>query len=696
MGYEFQPSRRTCPSFVPGAGDGARALTWRPALGPQHILLGLALLQLHAGALAQWGQPGGFQVEDQGWHLGTKLLSFFIGGLVGGLIGAFFSDRLRKFRTWVLLTLLALFVLIGVLASSFTAALVGVIAGGIAAYLFLRDPESPPSPGRRDTTLGSAEWATLDYLRTYGLLDSDSPASSAAGAGPSSYPSSAPAAPTATAPINAGTATVSGNGAAGVGTPPSAATTSGSAPSSSSPPPAAPMSARGTPAERSAGGGIFLGLFRVGREAYPLHYRGDRHLLTIAPTRSGKGVSAIVPNLLTYAGSALVIDPKGENALITATRRGAGSSGIPGLGQAVHVVDPWGITGLPVACFNPLDWLGTDADNATENAMILAESVVPRRDGKGDPFWDEEARSLLVGLLLHVSRHPAEEGNRTLRRVREIVVAGEEDLARTFAAMIQGDDQVAASTASRTVSKEEKLRSNVLASLQSHTHFLDSPAVAKSLSRSDFQFQDLKTTAMTVYLVLPADRLDAFGRWLRLLVQQAITVNARNIQQKPKQPIIFILDELAALGRLSMVEQAFGLMAGFGMQLWGVVQDTSQLKRIYDDGWETFIGNAGVIQYFGSRDHRTAEYFSKLCGVTTVEKVSLSNSITQLVKGDASSSTSTTRDVVQRQLAYPDELMVLKSDDELVFVENLNPIRAIKLRWFDDPKRRNLGRSLHR
>ena len=120
---------------------------------------------------------------------------------------------------------------------------------------------------------------------------------------------------------------------------------------------------------------------------------------------------------------------------------------------------------------------------------------------------------------------------------------------------------------------------------------------------------------MTVYLVLPADRLETFGRWLRLLVQQAITVNARNIEAKPDKPILFLLDEMAALGRLTMVEQAFSLMAGFGMQLWGIVQDLSQLDRIYDKGWETFIGNSGVLQYFGSRDHKTAEYFSKLCGV---------------------------------------------------------------------------------
>jgi type IV secretion system protein VirD4 len=654
-----------------------------PQLGWAVLLLAAALAP--GFAFAQWGQPGFVMpAEDTGWHLGTKLLSFFGGGLAGGLIGAFFSDRLRKFRLWVLLAIVALLVLGGVLLSSFTSGLVGALAGGIAAWLLLRDPPGPPGP--RDTTLGSAEWASLAHLQEHGLIDDD-PAGSGGGS-----PVGASALPWRdTQPGGAGaesalaTATAAIGGTVGDGAPPSFASATASR----------AAAARFNATAGSAGSGIFLGLFEAGGQRRPLYYRGDRHLLTIAPTRSGKGVSAVVPNLLTYAGSALVIDPKGENALITASRRGPGDGRIPGMGQDVHVVDPWGITGFKASRFNPLDWLGQDAENATENAMILAESIVPRRDSKSDPFWDEEARSLLVGLMLHVARHPDEHEDRTLDRVREIVVSGEEALTKVLAAMIQGDDDVAASTAERTICKEEKLRSNVLASLQSHTHFLDSPAVAKSLSRSDFRFEDLKTKPMTIYLVLPADRLDAFGRWLRLLVQQAITVNARNIQQKPKLPILFILDELAALGRLSMVEQAFGLMAGFGMQLWGVVQDSSQLKRIYDDGWETFIGNAGVIQYFGSRDHRTAEYFSKLCGVTTVEKISFSSTISQFVKGDTSSATSTSRDVVQRQLAYPDELMVLKSDHELVFVENLNPIRGHKLRWFDDPVRKHLGRNLH-
>lgn len=115
-----------------------------------------------------------------------------------------------------------------------------------------------------------------------------------------------------------------------------------------------------------------------------------------------------------------------------------------------------------------------------------------------------------------------------------------------------------ASAGARCLQKDDKLLSSVMATVQSHTHFLDSARIRGSMSASDFRFEDQKTTATSVYLVLPADRLNAFSRWLCLMVQQAITVNARNIEEKPEHPVLFVLDEMPALGRLSVVEQADG------------------------------------------------------------------------------------------------------------------------------------------
>jgi len=604
------------------------------------------LLKLHAwllfliflapvAALAQQYGYGQFpNAYTDPWYE-HRWIQHLISALMGGLVGAFFSDKFRQYRKWIFIGISILALLAFMYISTTTGNIAFFVAGAVFAFIALRDQvtkalKKAPKP----TTFGSAEWATLEHLQQNGMI---------------------------------------------------------------------------------GGAGFSLGAFEDQKgQRHALHYTGDRHLLTVAPTRSGKGVASIIPNALTYEGSLLLIDPKGENARITAARRGAGDAArnISGMGQTVHVVDPWGITELPPSRFNPLDWLDPADEDISENAMMLADSIVTPREGTLEPFWDEEAKALLMGLLLYVALDEREKEDRTLGRVRDIIRMGEINFENILLQMQENTNPIVSSTAERTLSKDPKLRSNVRASLQAHTHFLDSPRIRASLERSDFRFEDLKSSKMTVYLVLPADRLDTFGRWLRLLVQQAITVNARNIETRPEKPILFLLDEMAALGRLTMVEQAYGLMAGFGMQLWGIVQDLSQLDKIYGKGWETFIGNSGVVQYFGSRDHKTAEYFSKLCGVTTILKFSFSQAVARAFgwssssssgeKGGSSSSgssgsttysDSTTLDVAQRHLAYPDELMVLRDNKQLIMVENLNPIQGKKVLWYEDQNLKTLGIS---
>ncbi|MCW3847377.1 type IV secretory system conjugative DNA transfer family protein [Sphingomonas sp. LB-2] len=442
------------------------------------------------------------------------------------------------------------------------------------------------------------------------------------------------------------------------------------------------------------GDGLMVGFVAdEGAGLETLRYNGDRHLLTFAPTRWGKGTTMIVPNLLIYGGSAIVIDPKGENALITAQARAA-------MGQEIHVVDPWGIAagwGGGISRFNPLDWLVPGDPDMAENAMILADALVAK-EGAGDPFWNEEAKALLHGLILYVATDAEEAGSRHLGRVRELLLLDGEDMPALFQRMYESPHRVVASAGARSLQKDEKLLASVVSSAQAHTHFLDSPRLLDSLSASDFDFAELKARKITVYLVLPSDRLETFSRWLRLLIQQALTVNARNIEIQPDKPILFMLDELASLGRLAAIKTAYGLMAGYGMQLWGVVQDATQLRDLYGEGWETFISNAGAVQYFGSRDRLSSEYFSALCGQATVTNLSMtfSRSTTWTKDGCSSTSgTSTTWSHVQRKLAFPDELARLDRGRQLVLIENHNPILAQRLPWFDDPKLKLLGRNLH-
>ena len=588
-----------------------------------------------------WGEPSTMSV------LLVRFLPLLAAVVLGFAIGAFFSPLFRPFRriVWLIaIAVAALFAFFGPspLADglSWLASVVAFfVALGFGLRLGVKAVAKLPVP--RPTSFGSAKWATFDYLAAHDMIGSR---------------------------------------------------------------------------------GFLLGEVS-GRGAWsPLRYSGARHLLTVAPTRSGKGVASIIPNLLLHEGSALVIDPKGENALMTVPRRGPGNREIPGLGQDIVLLDPWDIAAskldLAPDRFNPLDWIKAGDPDAAENAFLLADALVIK-EGQGEAaFWDEEAKALLTGIILYVATADDEAADRHLGRVRDILTSDDDGFKAVLVKMFNHPNPVVSSTASRTAGKDPKLRSSVLASAQAHTHFLDSPRIRASLAASDFRFEDLKTKKLTVYLILPADRLSTFNRWLRLLIQQAITVNARNIKDKPAKPILFMLDEMPTLGRLPSIEQAYGLMAGFGMQLWGIVQDLSQLAHIYGEtGWQTFISNSGVIQYFGSRDKMTAEYFSALCGVTTVEVRNLSWAVGKAISyatsftsssgpgGGSSSSTSGTTEGInwtrttgvneaQRQLAYPDELMVLKGNQQVVFVENLDPILAEKVLWYKDRTLSPLGVNL--
>lgn len=437
-------------------------------------------------------------------------------------------------------------------------------------------------------------------------------------------------------------------------------------------------------------------------------YDGQMHALTIAPTRAGKGASFIIPNLLRLDASILVVDPKGENARRTAARRVQ-------MGQKVYIVDPWGISKDPdqygdgadpklSAKYNPLDSLKADDPDLATDAMMLADALVIDRGGDGQ-HWTDEAKGLIYGFILYLVTDKAETA--TLGRLRDLItlpfdpVKGQETMTSILTTMARSKHPLVRSSSARLLQKADKERSGVISNAQSNTHFLDSPNLRANLEKSDFSFEDLKTadTPVTVYLVLPLDRLPSFNRWLRLMVVTALKDLMRTPHPQGKPQVRIMLDEFAALERLDMVEKSFGTMAGLGVQLSVITQDLAQMERIYDKGWQTFVSNAGVFQYYGSRDKLTAEYVSSLCGRTTIKKISRSWSVgdsrsssnsTSMQGGSFSSTTgsntseSTTADDVDRPLIYPDELMTLPSWAQIVFVENNYPISCRKVNWFED------------
>jgi type IV secretion system protein VirD4 len=376
-------------------------------------------------------------------------------------------------------------------------------------------------------------------------------------------------------------------------------------------------------------GMVFLGR---GADGTLLGLDDPGHCITVAGSRAGKGVSVIVPNLCLYPGSAVVIDPKGENATLTAARRGQGSIYCEGMGQTVHVLDPFKLVpNHPSATYNPLSVFDPDTPEgrelAIDDAALIADALVTP-GGDRDAHWDESARSVLEALILHVVSTERPE-HRTLTRVRELLMRGAgvpdpDGKAGGFKALLDGPLRrnldfggVVAMTAEALLDLADTERGSILSTARRNTKYLDSPAMKRVLAHSAFDLRDLKRGRMSVYLCLPASRLHTHARWLRLMIGLSLALMERE-PTRPEWPVLFFMDEFAALGKLDVIEAAAGLMAGYGVKLWPILQDLSQLKRHYPQSWETFLGNAGLHQFFGNADLTTLEHVSKRLGKTAV------------------------------------------------------------------------------
>ena len=322
----------------------------------------------------------------------------------------------------------------------------------------------------------------------------------------------------------------------------------------------------------SSSSGLLIG--RDTKTTRPLRYDGPAHLLTMAPTRTGKGVGTIIPNLLTADRPMICVDPKGENARITGRARQKFGP--------VQVLDPFAFTGRRSSAFNPLAMLDPHSLDVAEDASALADALVFDEPGMaGEAHWNEEAKVLIAGLLLEiVAAEPLRR--RHLATLREYLTLAPEQFAALLKRMQDSDAArgLVVRAANRHLGKSDREAAGVLSAAQRHTHFLDSPRMTAILSRSDFRFADLKRSNMTVFIVLPPDRLSTYSRWLRLLVSQSLLEMARD-PAKPAALVLYLFDEFTSLGHLAPVERAMGLMAGYGVQLWPILQDIHQLRATY-------------------------------------------------------------------------------------------------------------------
>ncbi len=238
-------------------------------------------------------------------------------------------------------------------------------------------------------------------------------------------------------------------------------------------------------------------------------------MLTIAGTRSGKGVTAIIPNLLLWEGSAIVVDPKGTNAAVTANRRRE-------MGQTVHIVDPFGIVESDPdkrASFNVLEDLNTESEDIRELISTIAEALVIIDPQSKDKHWDEGARTIITGLIGQLISDPDEKFPVHLGSIREMLALGDAEQVELWADMAMNYSAgktalEASSRVRRSLGTPEML--SIFSNTDKQTEWLSSEAIIKTISQSTFSLSELKEKPTTIYLVLPPHYLHTHSRFLRL------------------------------------------------------------------------------------------------------------------------------------------------------------------------------------
>ena len=339
----------------------------------------------------------------------------------------------------------------------------------------------------------------------------------------------------------------------------------------------------------------------------PILYGEDRHLLTIAPTGAGKGRSVIIPNLLRFEGSVIVIDPKGETWHVTHRRRRE-------MGQDVLLLDPFQAVGRRTDSLNPFDLFDRPGALLDADAEMLASLLAGDAGFHKEPFWDNWGRSLMSGVIAAVAE-TASANERHFGRVREILMS--DDAVYNLASLLESHENInrlSKQNISSFLPITEQTRSGILSTAQSYLKVVNSDSALRSLSRSTIDLDAVREGApMTIYIVIPPDKLESHGALLRLWVGSLmLTVMGR--RRRPKRSTLFMLDECAQLGEFGPLRQSMTLLRGYGLQVWPFFQDLSQLQRLYPKDWRTIFNNAGVFQLFGVANHLMAKESSELIG----------------------------------------------------------------------------------
>ena len=437
--------------------------------------------------------------------------------------------------------------------------------------------------------------------------------------------------------------------------------------------------------------GVFIGRTK---DEY-LRHDGPEHVMTFAPTRSGKGVGLVIPTLLSWPHSTVIHDIKGENWQVTSGWRSAFSHCL--------LFDP---TNPASAKYNPLLEVRKGRDEVRDVQNIADILVDPEGALERRSHWEKTGHALLVGAILHVLY--AEE-EKTLSRVASFLSDPARSFTKTLQVMMSTDHlgcgdaatqsgsgskaratkvhPVVAQAARELLNKSVNERSGVLSTAMSFLGLYRDPTVAEVTSKCDWRIEDLVDAKkpVSLYLVVPPSDISRTKPLVRLILNQIgrrLTEKLEgDVDGNARRQVLLMLDEFPALGRLDFFESALAFMAGYGLRAFLIAQSLNQIEKAYGPN-NSILDNCHVRVAFATNDERTAKRISDALGTTTEMRAMRNYAGHRLAPW--LSHVMVSRQETARQLLTPGEVMQLPADEELVLISGTPPIRANKIRFYQD------------
>ena len=416
-----------------------------------------------------------------------------------------------------------------------------------------------------------------------------------------------------------------------------------------------------------------------------LVYSGQEFVLLVAPTRSGKGVAVVIPNLLNFSDSLVVIDIKLENFKLTSKFRAEN-------GQKVFLFNPFADDGRTHR-WNPLDGIDRHQNHRVGDILAIGQVLYPNDNAK-DAFWNDQARNLFLGLILFLLETP--ELPCTLGEVlRQSSGKGKpikDHLTEIMRDRLNGDNPLSEDcldALQRFVSTSENTMSSILATFNAPLTIFANPIVDAATSTSDFDISRVRKELMSIYIGVQPNRLADASLLINLFFSQLININTRELPENNRElkyQCLLINDEFTALGRVGIIAKANSFIAGYNLRLLTVIQSVSQLKSVYgDQDTKTLVTNHGMQIIYPPSEQQDANEYSEMLGYFTEKAVSSGVSRARSGFGGNNGSISENVSDQRRALMLPQELKEMPQDEQIIVMRSIKPILCKKARYYDDP-----------